>query len=258
MLRPSNAAELDALVESQYDPTSPAYEQWLTPDEFSRLFAPGADQVEAARTSLRGAGLSDTTVDGFTVRATAPSQTVADALGVSFSSYSLADGTTGYSASSAPLVPAALAGSIETVIGLSDTVRFENRLELPPDPAAGGNARALPRATTNAVAAPRACPAARSYAGSRFWTPDQVGSIYGVNELFSRGMTGQGRTIGILEFAPSRPADTQHFLSCFALHNQVTVKKVDGGGTIDSFGSLEAEIDIQSAASGHARRHRPS
>jgi hypothetical protein len=248
VLEPSNAAELDALIEAQQDPTSPAYEQWLTPDEFGRLFSPGADQVEAATNWLRGAGLSDTTVDGFTVRATAPAQTVADALGVSFSSYSLADGTIGYSASSAPLVPAALAGGIETIVGLSDTVRFENRLELPPDPAAGGNALALPRATTNAVAAPRACPAARGYAGSRFWTPDQVGSIYGVNDLFSHGMTGQGRTIGLLELAPSRPADTQHFLSCFGLHNRVTIKKIDGGGSIDSFGSLEAEIDIQSAA----------
>ena len=248
VLAPSHAAELDALVEAQYDPTSPGYQRWLTPAEFAQLFAPGTDQIEAATSWLHQAGLSDTTVDGFTVRATAASQTVADALGVSFSSYSLADGTIGYSTASAPLVPAALAGGIETIVGLSDTVRFENRLVLPPDPTAGGHARAVPLATTNAVAAPRACGAARNRAGSQFWTPDQVGGIYGVDDLFSHGMTGQGKTIGLLELAPSRPADTQHFLACFGLHNKVTAKLLDGGGTISTFGTLEAEIDIQEAA----------
>jgi hypothetical protein len=248
VLEPSHRAELDALLEAQYNPTSPSYEQWLSPAAFMQLFGPSPEQIDAATNWLHQRGLSDTTVDGFSVRASAASQSIADALGITFSSYALADGKTGYSASSAPLVPANLAAGITSIVGLSDTVRFENRLMLPPDPSRGESARAVPRAQTNAVAAPRACQAARDHAGAQYWTPDQVGRIYGVDGLVANGMSGQGRTIGLLELAPSRPTDNQRFLSCFGLHNQLDVRKIDGGGSIDSFGTLEANIDIQEAA----------
>jgi hypothetical protein len=248
VLEPAHPAELDALIAAQQDPASPSYERWLTPDEFAQLFGPSVEQIDAATRWLHQSGLSNTAVDGFSVRATAPSQSIADALGVSFSSYALPDGKTGYAASSAPLVPADLAGGIASIVGLSDTVRFKNHLALPPDPSAGGPTRSLPRAATNAVPAPKSCPAARNYAGSQFWTPEQVGDIYGVDDLIAQGMAGQGRTIGLLELAPSRPADNQHFLSCFGLHNTVSVRKIDGGGSFDPLGTLEANIDIQEAA----------
>ena len=53
-------------------------------------------------------------------------------MSVSFSSYRLADGSSGYAASSAPLVPQAISGDITAIVGLSDTIRFDNRLDLPP------------------------------------------------------------------------------------------------------------------------------
>ena len=248
ILKPSHADALDTLIAAQYNPASPSYEQWLTPADFDRLFGPSADQIDVATSWLHSRGLSDVTVNGFAVRATAPSQTIADALGVSFSSYALAGGKTGYAASAAPLVPANLARDITAIMGLSDTVRFDNHLVLPPNPAAGGSTRAAPRAQTNAVPAPKACTAARNYAGSQYWTPDQVGKIYGVDNLISHAMSGAGKTIGLLELAPSRPGDNQHFLSCFGLHNKVAVREIDGGGSIDAFGTLEANIDIQEAA----------
>ena len=249
VLEPSNSAVLDALITAQSDPASPSYEHWLTPAQFAEAFGPNAASVDATTTWLHGKGLSATSVQGSVVRATGTAQAVADALGVSFSSYELASGATGYAAASAPLVPRALAGEITTIIGLSDTVRFDNRLELPPSTLAGGT-RATPRPLARAVphAAPKACANARNYAGSQFWTPDQVAAIYGVNDLVAQGQRGQGKTIGLLELAPSRPSDTQHFLSCFGLHNRVTVTNVDGGATPDEFGTLEADIDIQEAA----------
>ncbi|MDQ1479800.1 MAG: hypothetical protein QOI44_661, partial [Actinomycetota bacterium] len=227
--------------------------QWLSPTDFMRLFGPSSEQISAATNWLHQRGLSNTTVDGFSVRATAASQSIADALGIEFSSYALADGRTGYSASSAPLVPANLAAGITSIVGLSDTVKFKSHLTLPPDASQAGSsqrgsARAVPRARTNAVAAPRACSAARSHAGTQFWTPDQVGRIYGVDGLVANGMSGQGRTIGLVELAPSRPADNQRFLSCFGLHNRVSVLEIDGGGSFDPYGTLEANIDIQEAA----------
>ena len=246
VLESSHPSDLAALLAAQYDPSSPRYSQWLTPSDFSRAFGPSAAQVAAATAWLHAKGLTHTSVDGFAVRATGNAQTVGGALGVSFSRYTLGDGTTGYAASSAPLVPRALAGGITSIVGLSDTVRFSNRLVLAPGRRASGP-QSVPGLNPN-VNAPKACANARNYAGSQFWTPNQVGNLYGVNDLFSHGMTGQGKTIGLLELAPSRAADTNHFLACFGLHNQVAVRKIDGGATPSEFGTLEADIDIQEAA----------
>ena len=72
-------------------------------------------------------------------------------------------------------------------------------------------------------------------------------------------MTGQGRTIGILEFAAQLAmAYTQHFLASFALHNQVTVKKVDGAGRGHSpqTGCRSPPRDFRTSRS--FRRRRPS
>ena len=60
------------------------------------------------------------------------------------------DGTSGYVASAAPLVPAALAPAITTITGLSDAVHFDNHLDLHPSgtgdqPAARERVRPLPR-----------------------------------------------------------------------------------------------------------------
>ena len=172
---------------------------------------------------------------------------VSAALGVSFSRYRLAGGAVGYAASAAPLIPRALTSDITAIVGLSDTVRFHNALDVTPHRITRGI-----RGTAGVVAphatAPKACASAKSFADNSFWTPDQVAAIYGTNDLVNAGMDGSGKKIALVELAPSRPADTNAYLACFALHNKVTVVKLDGGGTPDPTGTLEAEIDIQEAA----------
>ena len=55
-------------------------------------------------------------------------------------------------------------------------------------------------------------------------------------------------TVALVEFAPSVAADTNSYLSCFGLHNNVTVERVNGGSPSDPNGTVEAEIDIQEVA----------
>ena len=99
-----------------------------------------------------------------------------------------------------------------------------------------------------AHASPSACTKARNFADASFWTPDQVGRFYHVNDLFAAGLTGKGKTIALLELGKSRASDTQNYFSCFGLHNSVKVKHIDGGASSGIDGTLEAEIDIQEAA----------
>ncbi|HET7641443.1 MAG TPA: protease pro-enzyme activation domain-containing protein, partial [Ktedonobacteraceae bacterium] len=57
-----NSSELDSLLSAIYDPQSPQYHQYLTPDQFNQLFAPTSDQVQQVVSYLQGQGLTVTSV----------------------------------------------------------------------------------------------------------------------------------------------------------------------------------------------------
>jgi len=244
VLRPSNSRQLSVLLGDLADPTSPRYQRWLTPSEFTREFGPNRAQVDRVTSWLHTQGLNETSLQGMAVHATGDAQTVARAFGVTFSRYRLSRTTTGYLASAAPTAPRSVANDIATVVGLSDTVRFDHALDRTPRTTLTPHQTNLPVSH----AAGTACPQATSFANQSYWTPDQVGRSYHVNELRADGLTGNGKTIAVFELAQSRAADTNRYFSCFDLHNAVTVKKIDGGAPVGLGGSLEAEIDIQEAA----------
>ena len=252
-LRPSNEPQLDAMLADLYDPTSPRYGRWLSSGEFTSRFGPSQQQIDDVTGWLHAQGLVDTSAQGMVVTATGDAQAVARALDVTFSNYRLAEGNTGYVASGAPLVPRALAADIASIVGLTDTLRLDNALDLHPHAklAASGATTfgaASDRAAAVAHAGPSACTAAKAVADASFWTPDQIGRFYHVNDLFAAGLTGKGKTIALLELGKSRASDTNRYLSCFGLHNTVKVKHINGGAGGGANASLEAEIDIQEAA----------
>ena len=248
-LRPSHTDRLAALLHDLYDPASPRYEHFLAPGEFSRQFGPSPAAVDAVTSWLHTEGLHDTSVQGMAVHASGAARDITRALGVSFSRYRLSPESTGYIASAAPLLPRAVAADITSIVGLSDTVRLHSSLDVAPtnrtrgerSPAAGDPQVTAPAATAG-------CVAARTFAGDKFWTPAQISSLYGVNSLFAGGLTGKGKSIALVEFAPSIATDTKSFLTCFGLNNKVTVVPVAGGSPADPQGSIEAEVDIQEAA----------
>src|SRR5579885_2774044 len=57
-----NTDQLDALLAAMYDPQSPQYRQYLTPDQFNQLFAPSASDVQQVVSFLQGQGLTVTSV----------------------------------------------------------------------------------------------------------------------------------------------------------------------------------------------------
>jgi len=248
VLQPSHTTELATLLHDLYDPASPRYEQWLTTGEFNREFGPNPAEVSNVTSWLAARGLTDTKLQGMTIRVMADARDVAHAFSVSFARYRLPTGTTGYAENSAPLVPTSMAPGIAAILGLSDTVRFHPALD--PKPHRRLTQPAVRRVAAANAAAPHAstCAAATRLAGTSYWTPRQVGNLYHVNDLLAAGLTGKGKTIALLELGQSRPADTGVYLSCFGLHNTVQVERIDGGAGPDATGTLEAEIDAQEAA----------
>jgi len=248
-LRPSHADRLSALLHDLYDPTSAQYEQWLAPGQFIQEFGPTRAQIDTVTAWLHHQGLNDTTVEGMAIRARGDTAHVAHAFSVSFARYRLGDHSSGYIASAAPLLPRAVAADVTSIVGLSDTIRLKTSLEVATANGTRGRRPALSAAAqATTPAATTGCTTAKVFAGNKFWTPSQIGHFYGVNNLFAAGLSGKGKTVALVEFAPSVATDTNSFLSCFGLHNRVSVEQINGGAPTDPNGTVETEIDIQQAA----------
>ena len=247
VLAPSHTAALTTLLDELRDPASPRFGHYLTPGEFRREFGPTAATLDAVTGWLRRSGLRDFKVDGFEVRVRATASDAARALDVTFGRFRSPAGRESFAALAGPRVPQAVAGVVTAIVGLTDSPAARPHLDLTP----GATPSAARR--PGAAATPRAdgltpCAAATAQAGSNFWTPDQVGAMYGVGTLLSKGQSGTGKKIALMELAPHHATDTAAYLTCFGLHNAVQTKLIDGGGTVDSLGTLEANIDIEEAA----------
>jgi len=122
-LQPSAAqtAALDQLLTAQTDPTSPSYQQWLTPQQFARQFGPSEDQLTAVTNYLQSQGLTVTSVSPahtrLTVTGTAGQAQRAFAVDLRF--YRV--GSTPYFANAdQPSLPAAIAPLVAGISGLDD------------------------------------------------------------------------------------------------------------------------------------------
>jgi subtilase family serine protease len=243
VLAPSHPRELQTLLAAQRDPSSSQYGRYLAPGQFVRMFGPDAHQVDAVTTWLHSRGLIDTTVNGFAIEVRASSGAAAHALGITMERYRTPDNGETFSALEAPLVPVTLSAGISAILGLTDSVAAVPKLDRTPQAVTHPAASVIPHADGLTP-----CTAAKNAAGASFWTADQVGALYGVGPLLTAGQTGTGKKIALVELAPHTATDTSSYLTCFGLHNTVTTINVDGGAPSDPNGTVEANIDIEEAA----------
>ncbi|NUR27969.1 MAG: hypothetical protein HOV83_19360 [Catenulispora sp.] len=114
-------AALAALARDVNDPNSPNYGQFLTPEQVKQQFGATPAQISAVQQWLKDAGLKVSQVSTNWIDATGDSAAVQRAFGTQLKNYQRADGTIGYAASSAAVVPGAVAGYVAGVAGLSQT-----------------------------------------------------------------------------------------------------------------------------------------
>jgi len=120
---------LDAFLRAVRDPSSPLYRQYLTPQEFTRLYGPSPATVARVEAYLRSEGFRVTGVSRnlMLVRATAPTATVERAFSVSIGDY-IHGPMRFYAAASDPHLPAAIAADVQSVLGLNDAPLFRPML----------------------------------------------------------------------------------------------------------------------------------
>ena len=218
-------AALDALVEAQQDPSSPHYQQWLTPDEFGAEF--GASDTQLAQVT------SWLTAHGFAIDEIPPGRRlvvfsgtaghVFDAFRTEIHYYRV-NGAIHIAGAQDPQIPAALAGVVGGVVTLNDFRR------------------------TSQIAAKRAYATQPEYsAGSTHNIfPADFATIYDLNPLYSAGTTGSGAAIAIAGRSNVNLSDVETFRSVAGLAANTPSVTVDGAdpGLVAS-DQLESTLDVE-------------
>jgi subtilase family serine protease len=220
-----NQAELDALLAGQQNPASPDYHRWLSPQEFRSRFAPREADVRAVSRWLSDEHFDTVAVpkNHLFVTASGTVAQVEQAFQVNEALYRV-DGQTVRAPDTDPVIPAALAPTVTAVTGLDSAYALaEPRTKTAPPPPPTGTSlgpcshywgEKTSSRFPNPFAPGRALP----------WlicgyTPSQIASAYGVDDLRARGLDGRGQTIAITGafFSPTIRSDVQSFSRSFGL-----------------------------------------
>lgn len=225
-LKLPDPAGLDEFISELYDPSSPNFHQFLTPQQFAAQFGPTQTDYDAVKHYLRGKGLKITHeyANHLVIDAKGPAGTMERAFGVSINNYRAA-GRSFIANDSDVQLPASIQSVVGGVSGLNDYLQLQPHL----------------RATQNQ---------------GHFWwgpskpvgfTPQQIASAYDFTGAYSAGYTGAGQTLAIATAYGFSSSDISSFFSQF----KVTVPKysvVAVDGTTRST-NVETTLDLQRSGS---------
>ncbi|MEY9836629.1 protease pro-enzyme activation domain-containing protein [Streptacidiphilus sp. EB103A] len=227
-LAPRDRAGLNAFLAQVHDPKSPQYKHYLTVKQFAARFGASAASIAATTAYLSSQGLSVGKVYGghLVIDATGSAAQVEKAFHVALSTFR--DSRTKrdfYANTTDPTLPRGLAANIVDVSGLNNYAQlkhFEQRK----------------------TAAAHQRSHAKSHAVSGL-TPTQALAAYDLSSENSNGYTGSGQTIGLVEFSSFDQSNIDTYDSTFSLSPSTpSVVSIDGG-TTDTSGEGEVELDIE-------------
>jgi hypothetical protein len=227
ILQPGDArrADLEQFVASQQDPTSQNYHRWLTPEQYAEKFgAPDATVTKVAAwlqsqgmTNVRPArGRMFVTFSGSADRVTSAFQTEIHAFDVR--------GVRHYANVVQPSIPVELKDAVVNVTGLHDFT---------PEPQLAQSLQPV---------------AAEMSSGQNLLGPGDLATIYGINSLHSRAITGKGVTVAVLGQTPIGLSDYQAYRQLFGLAaNDFQTLQAPGSttGTNNPIDAQEATLDVE-------------
>jgi subtilase family serine protease len=246
VLQPSNGTELTSLTSAVDNPRSRQYHHWLTSSELARRFGPSPEAVTSTRGWVASEGLVAGKQLGFTIPVTAPASRFESALGVHLQRYRTPAGRDVFASDAPPLVAQGALAWIAGIVGLDDVGQ-------PASPGAKvlGHALVSPGVVgaSHSAVQPAPCAAASQNASQNSaLTPDAVGRAYGADTVIREGLTGAASTMAVFELAPYSEFDVSGYRTCFGLTNPVSRIQVDGGAAPYPLGTVEADADIEQAA----------
>ena len=238
-LKLRNMNEAENLLIALHTPGNPQFHQFLTAQQFAARFAPANADVAKVTAVLSRHGLTVERTTATTLKATGLPADMEDAFSISLHSYEVpgygnVPGYTFHAPLTRATIPAEISGLVTAVVGL------DNRPSLHP----------MNRTLSPKVKIAKSVSQTTTPDDPGFWTVTDFADYYDVQPLYKRGVTGSGRTIGIVTFASFTPSDAFAYWSAVGLSvspNRIKVVNVDGGaGPIsDVAGSDETTLDVE-------------
>ncbi|TDT97624.1 kumamolisin [Streptomyces sp. 846.5] len=218
-----NEAGLDAFLKQVADPKSKLYKHYLTVAQFAARYGASDASVAQVTGYLKSQGLTVAPVTGghLSVTASGTARQIGKAFGVNLVNFTDKKTKQAFYANDAdPKVPAALAANVVDVAGLNNHAQHTHFAQR----------KVTPNAVSHAISG---------------LTPTQARKAYDLTSLVSGGYDGTGQTISLVEFSTFTQSDVTAYDSHFGLSPSTpTVVKVSGG-TTDSSGKDEVELDIE-------------
>jgi uncharacterized repeat protein (TIGR01451 family) len=216
-----NQPELDSLLQQLYDPASPNYRRYLTPEQFTERFGPTEADYQALMDFAKANGLTVTVThpNRMVLSVVGAITDIAKAFQVTMRVYRHPrEARTFYAPDVEPSVDCAVA--ILDISGLDDYA-------LPHPNSAPRPANATPSAGSGPSG---------SYRGSDFRAAYVPGT----------SLTGTGQTVGLLQFDGFYASDITTYVSQAGLPNvPLTVVPIDGGVSTPGSGNGEVCLDIE-------------
>ena len=245
---PERQAEFTKLLADQQDPLSPRYHQWLTPRQVGELYGPTQGDLDTVSAWLVSQGLTITeiTPSRVFVHVAAPVSVISRAFGTNLR-YFYVGGEKRFSAVGNPSIPAAFAGVVDSIAGLSETHLLPmNRMHSMAMAAMGIGSSATGLSQSSS---PGPIPNyTNSGSGAHFITPGDFSIIFDVQPSYNAGFTGTGQKVAIIGRSRVVATDISEFESMTGLPANVpnTVVPTIGNdpGIGDTGDQGEATLDV--------------
>ncbi|WP_194926837.1 S53 family peptidase [Catenulispora pinisilvae] len=220
-LTPRDQAGLDAFLRNVSDPASPQYKHYLTVAQYAQNYGATDAQISALTTYLRGQGLTvgALTANRQTLAVSGTAAQAEKAFGVQLGTWH-ADGRDVFANTAAPTLPTDIASIVSSVAGLS------NASLRTPSYHVQSQSQAAPHAGT-------------------VLTPTKARGGYNLTSPIAAGDNGSGQTIGLVEFSAYSASAVAAYNSKYSLGAAAATVVNVAGGTTDTSGSVEDELDIE-------------
>jgi subtilase family serine protease len=247
-LQPRNTAALNSLLSSLYDPQSPQYHQYLTPDQFEALFAPTPDSVQQVVSYLQSVGMTVTSIapNNLLIDATSSVAQADQAFSTTINNYQLGSQVF-YANATPPVVPAAISSLITSIGGLDNSTQYQ--------PLYRGGGKPSPYPATKQPANPYRVGAGlvpalakRANGPTSGYGPKDLVGAYNATPLQSAGLLGDNQTIALFELDGYQSSDVARYFANYGIATPtISNVLVDNFSGTAGQGAIEVELDIEVA-----------
>ncbi|WP_353063763.1 protease pro-enzyme activation domain-containing protein [Tunturibacter psychrotolerans] len=226
---PAQEADLQQLLASQQNPSSPLYHQWLTPDTFATRFGMADEDLAAAETWLQSHGfhIESTTRSRDRITFSGTATQVQSAFGTDLHYYQV-DGEQHFAPAADLTLPSELAAVTAAVLHISN---------FRPKPTIKVQTRPQPDYTTLSTQ-------------THYLGPQDIATMYDLNALYKSGFTGTGQALAVVGQSyvdTSTSSKVSAFQSGFSKYNPINAVLVPGSGVeaVSLGDEGESEIDLE-------------